>query len=118
MSALRLATNAQGVVQIVGASSPEMVASAPDGVDATLIVSVVPRVTDAQPPNMAHNATQPKIRMKIRSPLQTPAHSSATAAGVQGEAAVGAVFPTVPAATPRLCGCFWCCFSVCRTQHG
>src|SRR5260370_6249168 len=49
MSALRLATMAQGVTHAVGTSRPEMVASAPDGVDEMLIFSVVPRVTDAQP---------------------------------------------------------------------
>jgi len=60
---LRLATTAQGVKQVVGASSPEMMASAPDGVDATLIVSVVPRATDAQPPNMAQAAKTPNTRI-------------------------------------------------------
>jgi hypothetical protein len=40
-----------------------MVASAPDGVDEMLIFSVVPRVTDAQPPNVAANATTPKRRI-------------------------------------------------------
>jgi hypothetical protein len=50
-------------VQIIGASSPLISASAPDGVDEMLIVSVVPRVTEAQPPRMAQNASTPKIRM-------------------------------------------------------
>jgi hypothetical protein len=54
----------------MGVSSPDMVASAPDGVDDTLIVSVVPRVTDAQPPSMAHSAMQLKIRMKLKSPTK------------------------------------------------
>jgi hypothetical protein len=63
MSALRLATMAQGVTHAVGTSRPEMVASAPDGVDEMLIFSVVPRVTDAQPPTAAANATTPKTRI-------------------------------------------------------
>jgi len=46
ISTLVLATIAQGA----GASSPKMMASAPDGVDAIPIVSLVPRATYAQPP--------------------------------------------------------------------
>jgi hypothetical protein len=63
MSALRLATTAQGVMHVIGASSPLITASAPAGVDETLMVSVVPRVTDAQPPRTAQNARTPKIRI-------------------------------------------------------
>jgi len=95
MSALRLATNAQGVVQTVGASSPDIVASAPDGVDATLIVSVVPRVTDAQPPRMAHNATQAKIRMKIESPPNPRAIKLNRCGSARGGAAAAAGFPAL-----------------------
>jgi hypothetical protein len=51
MSALRLAWIAHGVTQAVGISNPAISAVAPDGVDAMEMVSVVPRVTDAQPPN-------------------------------------------------------------------
>jgi hypothetical protein len=61
--ALRLATTAQGVMQVIGASSPEMMASAPEGVDETLMVSVVPRATDAQPPSTAQAAKTPKTRI-------------------------------------------------------
>src|SRR3569833_628286 len=68
LSALRLATNAHGVTQVVGTSSPVTIASAPEGVDATLIVSVVPRATDAQPPRKAHAAKQAKIRMNCKPP--------------------------------------------------
>jgi hypothetical protein len=52
---------AQGVTHAVGTSRPEIVASAPDGVDDMLIFSVVPRVTDAQPPNAAASATTPAL---------------------------------------------------------
>ena len=76
MSAERLATTAHGVMQAVGLSSPETVASAPAGVDEMLIVSVVPRVTDAQPPSVAATATIPKKRIK-KSP-QARLHPSAT----------------------------------------
>lgn len=65
MSALRLATTAHGVVQVVGTSSPLTTASAPEGVDEMLMFSVVPRVTDAQPPSMTLSVTIPKIRMKM-----------------------------------------------------
>src|SRR6201994_1703988 len=63
ISALRFTTTEHGVMQVVGFSSPEMIASAPEGVDAMLRFSVVPRVTDAQPPARAHSATIPKIRI-------------------------------------------------------
>ena len=59
---------AQGVVQVVGTSRPDIVASAPDGVDAMLMFSVVPRVTDAQPPSVAAIATIPNTRMNKRLP--------------------------------------------------
>jgi hypothetical protein len=72
-------------VQTIGASSPDTVASAPAGVEATLIVSVVPRVTDAQPPTMAHSAKHNKTRMKLKSPSQTLRPSSATRKRVQGD---------------------------------
>jgi hypothetical protein len=49
MSALRLATTTHGVTQLVGASSPETSATAPEGVLEIEMFSVVPRVTDAQP---------------------------------------------------------------------
>src|SRR4051812_9375741 len=49
MSALRLATTTQGVTQVVGLSSPDSSAVAPEGVDIIEIFSVVPRDTDAQP---------------------------------------------------------------------
>jgi len=65
ISALRLATTAHGVVQVVGTSSPLTMASAPDGVDAMLMFSVVPRVTDAQPLSMTPSVTIPRIRMKM-----------------------------------------------------
>ena len=65
ISALRLATTAQGVMQVMGASRPEMIASAPDGVEATLIVSVVPRDTDAHPPSTARAAITPKTRIHL-----------------------------------------------------
>jgi len=42
---------------------PEMTASAPAGFDEMLIFSVVPRVTEAQPPAMAHSATIPIMRI-------------------------------------------------------
>ena len=64
MSALRLTTTAQGVVQVVGTSIPLTIASTPDGVDEMLIFSIVPRVTDAQPPSMTLSATIPNERMK------------------------------------------------------
>jgi hypothetical protein len=63
MSAERLATIAQGVMQAVGTSRPVIVASAPAGVDVMLMFSVVQRVTDAQPPNAAASATTPKRRI-------------------------------------------------------
>src|ERR1700747_2877090 len=59
MSADRLATIAQGVVHVVGTSSPDMVASAPARVDAMLMFSVVPRVTDAQPPSATLPISRP-----------------------------------------------------------
>ena len=65
MSALRFATTEQGVVQVVGTSSPLMTASAPEGVDEMAIFSVVPRVTDAQPPSRTLSVTIPKIRMEL-----------------------------------------------------
>src|ERR1700759_1705823 len=65
MSALRFTTTEQGVTQVVGFSSPEMMASAPEGVDAMLRFSVVPRVTDAQPTARAHSAIIPKIRIQV-----------------------------------------------------
>ena len=69
MSADRFATIAHGVTHAVGTSSPEIVASAPDGVDAMLMFSVVPRVIDAHPPSMAASATIPQIRInKIPKP--------------------------------------------------
>lgn len=46
---MRLACTTHGVTQVVGASSPETFAVAPGGVDAMEMLSVVPRVTDAQP---------------------------------------------------------------------
>jgi hypothetical protein len=64
MSALRLTTTEQGVVQVVGTSIPLTIASTPDGVDEMLIFSVVPRVTDAQPHSMTLSATIPNDRMK------------------------------------------------------
>lgn len=64
MSAFRLTTTAQGVVQVVGTSNPLTMASTPEGVDEMLIFSVVPRVTDAQPPSMTLSATIPNERMK------------------------------------------------------
>src|SRR3954469_9980706 len=63
MSALRLAWTTQGVTQAVGTSSPETVASAPDGVDAIEICSVVPRVADAHPLKTAAAATANNIRI-------------------------------------------------------
>ena len=66
ISALRSATTAHGVTQVVGTSSPETIAAAPDGVDAILIVSVVPRATEAQPPRKAHAAKQAKIRINSK----------------------------------------------------
>lgn len=64
MSAFRLTTTAQGVVQVVGTSIPLTTASTPEGVDEMLIFSVVPRVTDAQPPSMTLSAAIPTKRMK------------------------------------------------------
>lgn len=64
MSAFRLTTTAQGVVQVVGTSRPLTTASTPEGVDEMLMFSVVPRVTDAQPPSMTLSATIPNERMK------------------------------------------------------
>jgi len=63
ISAFRLATTAQGVTQAVGTSSPDMTASAPEGVDEMLMFSVVPRVTDAQTPTRAHSAKIPRLRI-------------------------------------------------------
>lgn len=64
MSAFRLTTTAQGVVQVVGTSNPLTMASTPEGVDEMLIFSVVPRVTDAQPPSMTPSVAIPNERMK------------------------------------------------------
>jgi hypothetical protein len=50
------------VMQAVGTSRPDIVASAPAGVDVMLMFSVVPRVTDAQPPSAATSATIPTRR--------------------------------------------------------
>src|SRR5882757_9672243 len=74
MSAERLATTAQGVTHAVGTSRPEIVASAPDGVDVMLMFSVVPRVTDAQPPNAAASATIPAKRIYQFSPVPAAAN--------------------------------------------
>jgi len=49
MSALRLTWTTHGVTQAVGLSRPETSAVAPGGVDAMEMLSVVPRVADAQP---------------------------------------------------------------------
>lgn len=61
---VRLTTTEHGVVQVVGTSIPLTTASTPDGVDEMLMFSVVPRVTDAQPPSMTLSATIPNERMK------------------------------------------------------
>src|SRR5450755_2959769 len=90
ISALRLATTAQGVKQVMGASSPEMTASAPDGVDATLIVSVVPRDTDAQPPSMAQAAKTPKARIYVLpSPGSTEPQPGRAGKGVPSNRSLG-----------------------------
>src|ERR1700687_4071368 len=65
MSAFRFAMIAHGVMQAVGTSRPVIVASAPDGVDEMLMFSLVPRVTDAQPPTAAASATTPRTRMLL-----------------------------------------------------
>jgi hypothetical protein len=68
ISAERLATMAHGVMQAVGTSRPETVASTPEGVDVMLMFSVVPRVTDAQPPSAAASATIQTRRIPEISP--------------------------------------------------
>ena len=65
MSALRFTITAQGVTQAVGTSNPAMSACAPEGVDEIDKFSVVPRVTDAQPPNEAASTTIPRKRIEL-----------------------------------------------------
>src|SRR5215472_15572776 len=71
MSAVALGDDGARCLHVIGVSSPLTSASAPDGVDEMLMASVVPRVTEAQPPRVAQNARTPRNACTLPKPGNT-----------------------------------------------